>query len=84
MGDSKKQRRKYSTPSHPWQGARIKEEAVIVESYGLKNKKEVWKLNSKLKNFKEQAKNLVNVTGKQAETAQQNLQSTEGVSLWQT
>ncbi len=73
MGDPRKTRRKYSTPSHPWQDARIKEESVIVEAYGLKNKKEIWRANSTLKNFKEQAKTLVNVAGKKAEIAQQQL-----------
>ena len=50
MGDPKKQRKKYETPLHPWQGERILAEKKIMEEYGLKNKKEIWKMNSMLRN----------------------------------
>lgn len=59
MGDPKKNRRKYSTPAHPWQATRLKEEADLVFRYGLKNKKEVWKMISIIKRFKSRAKNLI-------------------------
>jgi len=58
MGDPRKLRKKYYTPSHPWQGARILEENEIVKAYGLKNKKEVWRARSVLKNATLQAKKL--------------------------
>jgi len=58
MGDPKKNRKKYSTPNHPWQKARIDSEAEIIRAYGLKNKKEVWRALSRLRNFREQAKRL--------------------------
>jgi small subunit ribosomal protein S4 len=59
MGDPKKQRKKYETPLHPWQGARIEEEKVLSREYGLRNKKEIWKTDSLLRSFKRQAKNLI-------------------------
>ena len=59
MGDPRKLRKKYSTPSHPWQKLRIDEEKVLMREYGFKNKKELWKLNSKLKNYKSQVKALI-------------------------
>ena len=59
MGDPRKLRKKYSTPSHPWQKQRIDEEKVLMREYGFKNKKELWKLNSKLKNYKSQVKALI-------------------------
>lgn len=58
MGDPKFSRRTYDTPSHPWQGERIKAEVVIVNQYGLKNKTEVWKAQSILRNFRGQAREL--------------------------
>jgi small subunit ribosomal protein S4 len=67
MGDPRKQRRKYSGPQHPWNRARIDEEKVLVEEYGLKNKKELWKMSSKLAQFKRQAKVLIAQKGEQAE-----------------
>lgn len=56
MGDPKKSRKKYSTPRHPWQGLRIEEERILIKEYGLKNKKEIWKAASLLRNYKNQAK----------------------------
>jgi len=41
MGDPKQTRKKYATPSHPWNRERIEEERVIKRDYGLKNKKEI-------------------------------------------
>lgn len=58
MGDPKKQRPKFSKPSHPWQKERIIEEAELRKEYGVKNKTELWKLNSKLRNYAAQAKRL--------------------------
>lgn len=59
MGDIKKQKKKYSKPGHPWNRQRISEEKELVEKYGLKRKKEIWKMNSTLSSFAKQAKELV-------------------------
>ena len=58
MGDPKFSRRKYDTPSHPWQALRIKEENEILKKYGLKNKTEVWKAQSYLRRLRHQAREL--------------------------
>lgn len=58
MGDPKFPRRSYDTPSHPWQGERIKEEAILVKQYGLKNKKELWKAKTILRNLRKQSRDL--------------------------
>jgi len=70
MGDPKFSRKKYETPSHPWQADRIKEENELIKKYGLKNKKEVWKVKSLLRNFRRQARLLfpkLRIGDKQAE-----------------
>ena len=41
MGNPKRHRKKYSTPAHPWQRARIEEERELSKEYGFKNKKEM-------------------------------------------
>ena len=41
MGKPKFSRKKYETPSHPWQADRIKAENEILRKYGLKNKREI-------------------------------------------
>ncbi len=66
MGTVRRLRRKYSGPSHPWEAERIEEEKKLIKEYGLKNKKEIWKMNSKLRNLKRQAKNLIADRSEQA------------------
>lgn len=56
MGDPKKFRKKYSTPSHPWQRDRILNEDRLKQDYGLKNKLEVWKANSLVKDLRDKAR----------------------------
>jgi len=68
MGDPKKTRKKYQTPDHPWKRERIEEEKELVEEYGFKNRKEIWKLKSLLRTSAAQAKKLVTLSGPQAET----------------
>lgn len=67
MGDPRKLRNKFSGPSHPWQRARMEEEKVLLKEYGLKNKTEIWKVNSKFKSVTKQAKKLIAATGTQAD-----------------
>ncbi len=58
MGDPKFARKHYQTPSHPWDGPRISEEKMIVRKYGLKNKRELWKIQTILRNLRRQAREL--------------------------
>ncbi|HDP97216.1 MAG TPA: 30S ribosomal protein S4 [Euryarchaeota archaeon] len=58
MGDPKFSRRKYDTPSHPWQGERIKQERDLVKRYGLKNKRELWKVQSMLRSLRTRSRDL--------------------------
>ena len=61
-----KLRKKYSGPSHLWQMERIKEESQLRYEYGYKNKKELWKMTSILRNFRGQARKLISLTSNQA------------------
>ena len=70
MGDPKKARKQYEGPKHPWEATRINEERTISKKYGLKNKKEIWKMQSILKKLKRQAKALIARRDQQAEKEQ--------------
>ena len=59
MGQTKKLRKKYETPAHPWQKDRIIEEKEYIRSYGFKNKKEIWREVGNLKKARSQAKRLI-------------------------
>ena len=59
MGQTKRIRKKYETPTHPWQRERILEEKEYTRDYGFKNKKEIWKETAKLRKARLQAKKLI-------------------------
>ena len=59
MGYPGKNRKSYDTPKHPWQAARMASEVELVKTYGLRNKKEVWKTYSSLKNYRVLARKLL-------------------------
>ena len=73
MGDPKRQRKKYSGPRHPWEKERIEEEKSLKAEYGFKNKKEIWKMRSLFKRFKNQAKQLIALKREQAEKEKSQL-----------
>lgn len=63
MGDPKKSRKKYSKPVHPWQKERIDYEKKIIQEYGLKNKKEIWKTKANLGHYTKRVKSIISKTG---------------------
>ena len=73
MGDPKKQKKKYKTPSHPWQRPRIEQEAEFRKTYGFRRKREIWKVTSKLKAFSKEAKRLNSLDESKSQTERSNL-----------
>ena len=73
MGDPRKKRKKYETPKHPWQGSRIQIEKEILTKYGLKNKKEIWKMQSILRKQSSQVKKLATLTTEQGKKEKEKL-----------
>ena len=73
MGDVKRLRKKYETPRHPWNATRIKLEKNIMRKYGVVNKREIWRMESVLKGFKDQAKSLLTRTDDQANKERQQM-----------
>ncbi|MBN1275596.1 30S ribosomal protein S4 [Candidatus Woesearchaeota archaeon] len=73
MGDPRKTRSAYQGPRHPWNKERIDAEKQLAYAYGLSNKKELWKAESKLKHYKDNTKKLIAQTGPQAEKERQQL-----------
>ncbi len=55
----KRKHKTYSRPKRPFDKARIEEEAKLKEEFGLKNKKEIWKADAKIKSIREKAKKLI-------------------------
>ena len=55
----KRKHKIYSRPKKPYDKARIEEEAKITEEFGLKNKREIWRADSRIKEIREKAKKLI-------------------------
>lgn len=57
----KRKHKTYSKPKRPFDKTRIEEEAIIKKEFGLKNKKEIWKADARIKSIREKAKKLIGV-----------------------
>jgi len=58
----KRKHKIYSKPKRPFDKERIDEEAGIKKEFGLKNKKEIWRADAKIKLIREKAKNLISAS----------------------
>lgn len=54
----RRHRRKYEKPKKRWDKERIREEKELMEKYGLRRKREIWKAQSILRNFRRRAREL--------------------------
>jgi small subunit ribosomal protein S4 len=63
----KKSKKKFEKPLRPWDKARIEEERKISQDYGLRRKKEIWKIESILRNYRRIARSLAATTNKEKE-----------------
>ncbi len=73
MGDPKKQKKKFSTPDHPWRKDRLDAEKEILKQYGLRRKYEVWKMDSMLRKFLNRAKTIIGERSSQSEIEKKQL-----------
>ena len=73
MGHPRKPRKQYDTPSHPWNAERIKEENRLAAKYGLKNKKEIWKAESKVKKYRRDARIILGMDNDEREAQEKEL-----------
>ncbi len=61
----------YETPNHPYQGERISEESGLSGKYGLKNKEELWRAQSELRQYRREARRLIGEAGGNATAAEE-------------
>jgi small subunit ribosomal protein S4 len=59
MGDPKKPRKKYKRPRTPWRADQLAQELYLVGTYGLRNKRELWKAQTILSKIRRQARMLL-------------------------
>jgi len=63
----KRQKKKYEKPLRPWDRTRIEAEKKLKQNYGLRRKKEIWRAQSILRNYRRQARNLAAKKDKEKE-----------------
>ncbi|HYA56250.1 MAG TPA: 30S ribosomal protein S4 [Nitrososphaerales archaeon] len=62
MGDPKKARKQYSRPRSPWRADQLAQELYLLGTYGLRNKRELWKAETQLSSVRKQARTLLAAT----------------------
>ncbi|NWF95303.1 MAG: 30S ribosomal protein S4 [Candidatus Thorarchaeota archaeon] len=58
MGDPRRQKQKYAKPKRPFETERFEQELELLGSYGLRNKREIWRHRAELSNYRRQARRL--------------------------
>jgi len=58
MGNPKRQRSKFSRPKKPYNKERIDSERVVMKEFGLRRKKEIWRTESVLRDYRRRAREL--------------------------
>lgn len=60
--------KKYSRPRKLYESQRIADENVLVENYGLKSKREIWRTEARVRYFRTRAKQLITASQKEQES----------------
>jgi small subunit ribosomal protein S4 len=72
----KRKHKKYSKPKRPFDKERIEEEAGLKKEFGLKNKKEIWRAEEKIKSAREKAKRLISASPEKQKALFERLRKT--------
>jgi small subunit ribosomal protein S4 len=63
----KRQRKKYITPKTPWDRERIEREKVLMKTFGLRRKREIWRAEALLRKYRRIARELIAKTDEKKE-----------------
>jgi small subunit ribosomal protein S4 len=73
MGDPRRLKKKFKKPKHPYIKERIMEELEYIGKYGLRNKREFWKMRTMLANWRKLARESRKLPDEEAAIVQQEL-----------
>lgn len=59
MGDPAKLKKQYSRPRKPWDRVRLEQEREVSKAYGLKTKRELWRIQAQLRQKRQSARKLL-------------------------
>ncbi|MFH0922969.1 MAG: 30S ribosomal protein S4 [Candidatus Micrarchaeota archaeon] len=75
MGNPPKKKKLYEKPKRLWNTARIEEEKALREEFGLKNARELWKMQTLLRRIRREARRLLSEKGASLEKRGEQLLS---------
>lgn len=71
MGTSKRQTNKFKSPTKIWDKSRINRDKLLRRKYGFKNKRELWKEESFLRNVRKRARDIIASKAMKTETKEE-------------
>jgi len=73
LGDPKKKHKKYKTPESPFDQTRLTDELGLIGTYGLRNKKELWRHRTVIRNFLRIAREMLSMDPEKRATEENDL-----------
>jgi len=73
MGDPRKQKKKYVAPKKPFDSDRFEQELQLIGSYGLRNKRELWKHKTDLSHYRRNARQMLALSVSEREQNEREL-----------
>lgn len=65
MGDPKKKQKRYSAPRVPYDTEMFMEDLKLLGAYGLRNKRELWRIRTLLSHYRRRARELLAMTSEE-------------------
>jgi small subunit ribosomal protein S4 len=73
MGDPKKKHKTFTSPKRPYETDALMEELRTIGSYGLRNKRELWKVRTELSTLRGRARDLLSLDAVERERREREL-----------
>ncbi|OGD55132.1 30S ribosomal protein S4 [Candidatus Bathyarchaeota archaeon RBG_13_60_20] len=73
MGDPKKKHKQFTTPRVPYDTEALMEDLRIIGAYGLRNKRELWKVHTELSSLRRRARELLSLGSEERNTREASM-----------